>query len=171
MILQKSRYFENLKAKYWNRTKANCPATEDQEGISLDSLGGVFIAAVFGLLLAIIILIIEVLYHSRKKRKDNQVANAEMIEVKPVTTETTVHKISSLWPKKPPKKQRATYSPPPTFEIATVRDKVVPKEITIGGRQFQPRRTIHHTRGGLHLRRQLQQSEEYDETLPPPYLE
>lgn len=38
--LQKDRYFETLAAKYWNQTlKAQCPNSDDNEGITLESLG------------------------------------------------------------------------------------------------------------------------------------
>lgn len=38
--LQKARYFETLNAKYWNISgKANCLNSNDNEGITLESLG------------------------------------------------------------------------------------------------------------------------------------
>lgn len=38
--LQKDRYFETLAAKYWNQTlKAQCPNSDENEGITLESLG------------------------------------------------------------------------------------------------------------------------------------
>lgn len=38
--LQKDRYFETLAAKYWNQTlKSQCPNSDDNEGITLESLG------------------------------------------------------------------------------------------------------------------------------------
>ncbi|CAK9815491.1 Ionotropic receptor 25a [Anthophora quadrimaculata] len=74
--LQKNRYFETLAAKYWNQTlKAQCLSSDDNEGITLESLGGVFIATLFGLALAMITLAGEVLYYRKRnaekdKRKD-----------------------------------------------------------------------------------------------------
>jgi ionotropic glutamate receptor len=48
--LQKKRFFEDLTAKYWNSSlKGDCANSDDSEGISLESLGGVFIATIFGL--------------------------------------------------------------------------------------------------------------------------
>lgn len=38
--LQKDRYFEMLAAKYWNQTlKTQCPNSDENEGITLESLG------------------------------------------------------------------------------------------------------------------------------------
>uniref|UniRef100_A0AAR5QC85 Ionotropic receptor 8a n=1 Tax=Dendroctonus ponderosae TaxID=77166 RepID=A0AAR5QC85_DENPD len=68
--LQKDRFFEQLQAKYWNDSaKGDCPSTDDNEGITLESLGGVFIATLFGLALAMITLAGEVLYYRRKRKK------------------------------------------------------------------------------------------------------
>ncbi|XP_063910401.1 ionotropic receptor 25a isoform X2 [Zophobas morio] len=65
--LQKDRFFEQLQGKYWNHTaKGGCASTDDNEGITLESLGGVFIATLFGLALAMITLVGEVLYYRRK---------------------------------------------------------------------------------------------------------
>ena len=59
--LQKDRYFETLQSKYWNTTKKNnCPVLDDSEGITLQSLGGVFIATLVGLVIAMITLAFEV---------------------------------------------------------------------------------------------------------------
>ncbi|CAB0007515.1 unnamed protein product [Nesidiocoris tenuis] len=67
--LQKDRYFEFLSGKYWNSTaKRNCDSSDEDEGITLESLGGVFIATLFGLVLAMITLGIEILYEKKAKR-------------------------------------------------------------------------------------------------------
>lgn len=48
--LQKERFFEDLTAKYWNNSiKGACIRHDDSEGITLESLGGVFIATLVGL--------------------------------------------------------------------------------------------------------------------------
>jgi glutamate receptor, ionotropic, invertebrate len=66
--LQKDRFFEMLKAKYWNASaKGECPNADDNEGITLESLGGVFIATLFGLALAMVTLVFEVVYHKKKQ--------------------------------------------------------------------------------------------------------
>lgn len=42
--LQKNRYFETLTSKYWNQSlKAQCLDSDDNEGITLESLGKGFI--------------------------------------------------------------------------------------------------------------------------------
>ncbi|XP_077301068.1 ionotropic receptor 8a [Arctopsyche grandis] len=68
--LQNERFFEDLKAKYWNNSvKGVCPDDDESEGISLQSLGGVFIATLFGLALAMVTLVWEIIYYKRKDRK------------------------------------------------------------------------------------------------------
>ncbi|XP_034948980.1 ionotropic receptor 25a [Chelonus insularis] len=65
--LQKNRFFETLSGKYWNSSlKGKCSAVDESEGITLESLGGVFIATLFGLVIAMLTLAGEVLYHRRK---------------------------------------------------------------------------------------------------------
>ncbi|XP_011500900.1 PREDICTED: glutamate receptor ionotropic, kainate 1 [Ceratosolen solmsi marchali] len=68
--LQKDRYFESLSSKYWNQSlKGFCPNADDNEGITLESLGGVFIATLFGLALAMVTLAGEVIYYRRRNAK------------------------------------------------------------------------------------------------------
>ncbi|KAJ1521276.1 hypothetical protein ONE63_002957 [Megalurothrips usitatus] len=67
--LQKDRYFESLTAKYWNYSKlTECSMDGDNEGITLESLGGVFIATLCGLAFALLTLGAEVFYYKRKER-------------------------------------------------------------------------------------------------------
>ncbi|XP_043478065.1 ionotropic receptor 25a isoform X2 [Leptopilina heterotoma] len=67
--LQKDRFFESLNFKYWNATlKRQCPDADDNEGITLESLGGVFIATLIGLALAMLTLAVEVLYNKKKNK-------------------------------------------------------------------------------------------------------
>ncbi|XP_046146027.1 ionotropic receptor 25a isoform X1 [Osmia bicornis bicornis] len=79
--LQKDRYFETLSSKYWNQSlKAQCMNSDDNEGITLESLGGVFIATLFGLALAMITLAGEILYYRKRnpqkdKRKNKKKVN------------------------------------------------------------------------------------------------
>lgn len=82
LVLQKDRFFENLSAKYWNASIGNCDSGEN-EGISLESLGGVFIATIFGLGIAMITLVIEVIYYRRKARGVTK--GKGIIQVKPVS--------------------------------------------------------------------------------------
>ena len=49
--------------KYWNNTlRSLCPVLDDSEGITLRSLGGVFIATLVGLTIAMFVLIVEVTF-------------------------------------------------------------------------------------------------------------
>lgn len=50
MELQKRHFFEDLLEKYWNSSlKGDCEDSDNSEGITLDSLGGIFIATIVGL--------------------------------------------------------------------------------------------------------------------------
>ncbi|XP_045456697.1 glutamate receptor ionotropic, kainate 5 [Melitaea cinxia] len=74
--LQKERFLEQLASKYWNESaRQACPDADESEGITLESLGGVFIATLFGLGLAMITLAWEVFYYKRKQR--NKVQNVD----------------------------------------------------------------------------------------------
>ncbi|CAG9763323.1 unnamed protein product [Ceutorhynchus assimilis] len=85
--LQKDRFFEALQAKYWNHSvKGDCPSTDDNEGITLESLGGVFIATLFGLALAMITLAGEVLYYRRKALKESKIQKFDRPQFKKTVT-------------------------------------------------------------------------------------
>lgn len=84
MELQKDRFFEELKAKYWNTSNLqSCPLSEEQEGITLESLGGVFIATLFGLIVAMITLAVEVIYYQKKQKKLALVTQVKPPELEP----------------------------------------------------------------------------------------
>lgn len=71
--LQKDRYFEMLSSKYWNSTlRSLCPTLDDSEGITLRSLGGVFIATLVGLGIAMIVLAFEVYFHKKDQKNTVQ---------------------------------------------------------------------------------------------------
>lgn len=63
--LQKERFFDDLNDKYWNASIGNCESDEN-EGMSLESLGGVFIVTIFGLGIAVVALIVEWVYYWKK---------------------------------------------------------------------------------------------------------
>ena len=70
--LQKERYFETLSGTYWSSSKRNkCPVLDDSQGITLRSLGGIFLATLCGLLLSMITLAYEV--WQQKKQEKNKV--------------------------------------------------------------------------------------------------
>ncbi|KAH8408870.1 hypothetical protein KR009_002908, partial [Drosophila setifemur] len=147
--LQKDRFFEELKAKYWNQSNLrNCPLSEDQEGITLESLGGVFIATLFGLVVAMITLGMEVMYYKRRQKQ----LQTSITQVRPVdgsydgsastaspsvlsTTKQAWHLHEPL----PELRNPAEKSPPPSFEVATFRGKKMPLRITLGDGKFKPR--------------------------------
>jgi len=77
--LQKDRYFETLSGKYWNNTlRSLCPVLDDSEGITLRSLGGVFIATLVGLGIAMLVLIVEV--YMNKKDDKKRVNDVSMVQ-------------------------------------------------------------------------------------------
>ncbi|XP_037966542.2 ionotropic receptor 25a [Plutella xylostella] len=80
--LQKERFLEQLASKYWNETaKQACPDADESEGITLESLGGVFIATLFGLGLAMLTLAWEVFYYKRKEK--NKIKSIDATVEKP----------------------------------------------------------------------------------------
>lgn len=133
MELQKDRYFEELKAKYWNRSRSDCPLSEEEQGITLESLGGVFIATLCGLGIAMISLVLEVLCNKRKLKNSSTVPGIR--EVKPV--ESVLSPTEEAWRNDKEEKNRIT--PPPSFEAATFRGRKIPAGITLGS-GFKPRR-------------------------------
>ncbi|XP_037823012.1 glutamate receptor 1 [Lucilia sericata] len=153
--LQKDRYFEELKAKYWNHTRANCPLSEEQEGITLESLGGVFIATLFGLGLAMVTLALEVFYYKKKLPKTS--VKGSVTQVKPLDASL---KASEVW-----HTEKKNPTPPPSFETATFRGRKIPDSITMGS-EFKPRRL------GLSTRRRLDSTDTLkDSSELPAYVE
>ena len=155
--LQKDRYFEELKAKYWNHSRANCPLSEEQEGITLESLGGVFIATLFGLGLAMITLALEVLYYKKKLKKIKLDASG-ITQVKPLTT---TEKPAEIWHLA---KENKNLTPPPSFEAATFRGRKIPDGVTLGS-AFKPRHV------GLQARRRFDSGGNLHDADLPSYVE
>merc|ERR1711862_372925 len=76
--LQKERYFETLSGRYWSSSKRNeCPVLDDSQGITLRSLGGIFLATLAGLVLSMITLAYEV--WQQKKQEKSQVSNQDRV--------------------------------------------------------------------------------------------
>lgn len=138
MELQKNRFFEGLTAKYWNHSaKGDCANTDDSEGITLESLGGVFIATLFGLALALVTLIGEVMYYRRK----------DMTSIKAVQTQQKIMVKDTLSKIKKPKGKwfRAKQAP----DEITIGNKFVPVSEKIPNVSYIsvfPRKPIHGTR-------------------------
>ncbi|XP_072943228.1 uncharacterized protein Ir8a [Epargyreus clarus] len=94
--LQKERCLEQLAAKYWNETaRMSCPDADESEGITLESLGGVFIATLFGLGLAMITLAWEVFYYKRKEKNKVKAFDATL-ESKPKLPRKMVDRLKKL---------------------------------------------------------------------------
>ncbi len=67
-------------AKYWSSKALNdCPVLDDSQGITLNSLGGIFLATLCGLLLSMITLAYEV--WQQKKQEKNQVCKDTILQV------------------------------------------------------------------------------------------
>uniref|UniRef100_A0A182MFV8 Ionotropic glutamate receptor C-terminal domain-containing protein n=1 Tax=Anopheles culicifacies TaxID=139723 RepID=A0A182MFV8_9DIPT len=138
--LQKERYFESLTAKFWNNSaRSQCPNTDDSEGITLESLGGVFIATLVGLALAMITLLGEVIYYRRKENSRNFIKVVPFANVdKPIERqdrrfalkEKSIAAVKHLLDLDvPPARARAG-----PVKIGTKKEKPIPKEITIGSK-------------------------------------
>ncbi|CAH1407823.1 unnamed protein product [Nezara viridula] len=81
--LQRERFFEATASKYWNSTiKSKCDNVDEDEGITLESLGGVFIATLVGLFIALLTLGAEVWYH--KKKSKNQVTTKGQMQLQSI---------------------------------------------------------------------------------------
>uniref|UniRef100_A0A182YLZ0 Ionotropic receptor 8a n=1 Tax=Anopheles stephensi TaxID=30069 RepID=A0A182YLZ0_ANOST len=141
--LQKERYFESLTAKFWNNSaRSQCPNTDDSEGITLESLGGVFIATLVGLTLAMITLLGEVIYYRRKESNRNfiKVAPFGNVDRPPIERsdkrfalkEKSIAAVKHLLDlDSTPPGNRAHGG---AMKIGTKREKPIPKEITIGSK-------------------------------------
>lgn len=130
--LQKDRFFESLTARYWNHSakESECPNSDESEGITLESLGGVFIATLFGLLLAMITLVIEVVYYRRREAREN-----------------AIKKITNVAP-------ASNITPPPSYDAGrltnandqiTIGEKFVPNPNRVSSISVYSRRPIHST--------------------------
>ncbi|KFB41372.1 hypothetical protein ZHAS_00008953 [Anopheles sinensis] len=137
--LQKERFFESLTAKFWNNSaRGQCPNTDDSEGITLESLGGVFIATLVGLALAMITLFGEVLYYRRKERARTFVkvmpfANADRAWEKPNPfdlREKSIAVVKNILDLDAPRETNKGAKRNTTKAIR--KGNVIPKEITIG---------------------------------------
>ena len=61
-------------ATFWNsKYRQTCPITDDSKGITLQSLGGIFLATLVGLLLSMITLAYEVWQQKKKEKESNKV--------------------------------------------------------------------------------------------------
>ena len=77
-----------MKFRFWNSSwRASCPVLDDSQGITLYSLGGVFIATAVGLGLAMVVLVAEVMYY---RKQDNR----EMFASSRVTPESRIIKVN-----------------------------------------------------------------------------
>jgi hypothetical protein len=114
--LQKDRFLDELKAKYWNNSAA-CREDDDSEGITLESLGGIFIASIFGLgkrevvcmlcsvneiififtVVAMLVLVAEVFYYRKKTTKKIELVSDKRDEkdVKIFTTQIYPFELNS----------------------------------------------------------------------------
>ena len=78
MLLKKKGFLFCLSATYWNTTtRTNCPVLDDSKGITLRSLGGIFLATLAGLILSMITLAYEV--WQQKKQEKSQVSNQDRV--------------------------------------------------------------------------------------------
>ena len=77
--------------RFWNSSwRASCPVLDDSQGITLYSLGGVFIATAVGLGLAMVVLVAEVMYY----RKQDKLATKSLMSSARVTPESRIIKVN-----------------------------------------------------------------------------
>lgn len=115
-----------LTAKYWNNSlKGYCPNSDESEGITLESLGGVFIATLFGLGLAMLTLIGEVIYHRRIAKKDEGIQQVRPLDLAGLSTPPTLS--AKVHP-----------SPPPYIEAFKNLSDDKKSNVTLGGNKFVP---------------------------------
>ena len=78
-----------LAAEYWSSTQRNeCPVLDDSKGITLNSLGGIFLATLVGLLLSMITLAYEV-WQQKKREKD------QVVELSPDNSQGKIVSVGS----------------------------------------------------------------------------
>uniref|UniRef100_A0A0N5C9D9 PBPe domain-containing protein n=1 Tax=Strongyloides papillosus TaxID=174720 RepID=A0A0N5C9D9_STREA len=125
------RKLESLKRKWWdeNPNKAKCPTTSDSNyGIKIDNIGGVFIVILGGIIIAIITLVIEYIYHHRMVKKKVKLSMSNN------TTDTTIH-LSNIF--------------------STSIDNTAFEDIEISEIPSSPRTTILHHRAVLNLENKI----------------
>ncbi|XP_039762086.1 glutamate receptor 3 [Pararge aegeria] len=124
--LQKERFLEQLSSKYWNETaRQACPDADESEGITLESLGGVFIATLFGLGLAMVTLAWEVFYYKRKEKNKVQ------------TIDATIEKTEAFVEKKKDKLSTKVAEGVAKLRKRNKKSGNIVKNVTIGD-QFKP---------------------------------
>ena len=76
LTMQKDRYFEGLTSKYWNTSgRIHCPVLDDSKGITINSLGGIFIATLVGLMVSMITLAYELWQQKKLDKKQTSESN------------------------------------------------------------------------------------------------
>ncbi|CAH2217533.1 jg25619 [Pararge aegeria aegeria] len=113
-------------AMYWNETaRQACPDADESEGITLESLGGVFIATLFGLGLAMVTLAWEVFYYKRKEKNKVQ------------TIDATIEKTEAFVEKKKDKLSTKVAEGVAKLRKRNKKSGNIVKNVTIGD-QFKP---------------------------------
>ena len=70
-VVSLGQFAHSIFARYWNSSlRSDCPTLDDSEGITLRSLGGVFIATLVGLAIAMVTLGFEVAYYKKKEKNE-----------------------------------------------------------------------------------------------------
>ena len=121
---KRDRVLEKLTQKYWNYTEYNkCSNNEDGEGITLQSLGGVFIATLFGLGLAMLTLFFEILYYRKKSNT--------RINVKPFNISKKLYKKKSFF-RNLSKRRNSAPTSPKQFYYQDNKENII-GSVTLGG--------------------------------------
>ncbi|XP_076458839.1 ionotropic receptor 25a-like [Babylonia areolata] len=96
LTLQKQRELEDLKRKWWDEDKVECPAESRDQGLDLSSLNGTFIVMGGGLVLGMMVLGVEFLVSRRnpKGKKDltpEKAREGNKVKAKAIATVETSH--------------------------------------------------------------------------------
>ncbi|XP_074657321.1 ionotropic receptor 25a-like [Tubulanus polymorphus] len=82
LTLQKERILETTKTYWWNRERVSCPTENTSTGVTMASLGGVFIFMAIGLAGGVLALVIEVLIYRYKTRRRDTMARMVLSKFK-----------------------------------------------------------------------------------------
>lgn len=135
LTMQRERFFDELTAKFWNHSaKGVCENSDESEGITLESLGGVFIATLFGLALSMVTLVGEVLYYRRRRDRTTDVVRI----VEPAAAMNSGAGLSASSTKELISDDEANNAAVSTIEAGFGRKTTAEEEdyVTLGGSEF-----------------------------------
>ncbi|XP_059489229.1 ionotropic receptor 25a-like [Neocloeon triangulifer] len=121
--MQRDRFFEEITARTWNKSRrAQCNLGQRADsGITLESIGGVFIAMLAGLGLAVVTLAAEVFYYRRK--------------IEPTKPRLQMPTVNDKKEPPPTKKEALKKQPSSILKKEPSERNVAKKKVTLGDKQ------------------------------------